>query len=119
MLQEPTREEKDTIVAWLRRSQHGQAPLLHATNLTSGQSEQEASQRKRLRTMTREMRRVARAQGPEHAWWEIIADIEAHCAGQPTSRMQTTNEWVAEAVRLLSIVPPHRRGYRIEGWMGT
>jgi hypothetical protein len=54
-----------------------------------------------LTALAHQLRAMAEPQGPLHAWWDWIGDIEAVVAGEPTLLHLTPAEYMAEAHRLL------------------
>jgi hypothetical protein len=47
-----------------------------------------------LRALISKMRQIAGRVGPLHAWWDIIFDVEAFLASDPTRLNKSAKEWV-------------------------
>lgn len=54
-----------------------------------------------LTRLVRRMRDVAIPVGPQHAWWDLIFDIEAFLSGQETVLKMTADEFIVEAEKYL------------------
>lgn len=64
-----------------------------------------AQQYKRLIELAHRLRRVATPKGAQHAFWDVIFDIEAFVNGRLTILEKTADEWIEFAEQCLRPKP--------------
>lgn len=54
-------------------------------------------QEQKLRSLAANMRKIAHAEGSQHAWWDIVFDLEDLVAGRAPVLSMSVEEWITYA----------------------